>query len=119
MVENRRFFPWGNPENLLVYGKDFLLAWGMNSERVDPAVFSTLRGRYGSHGAVALALGITPQHYRYVRKTGRMSASLRKLIHIHASFFSFPAHPQEAQPCPRAAASGGSDAGVSHGSGIR
>jgi hypothetical protein len=42
--------------------------------------FSILKSRHGNHSNVARFLGITPEHYRRVRRTGKMSALLARAI---------------------------------------
>ena len=42
--------------------------------------FENLRVKFGNHTKAAKALGIGANHYRYVRKTGKMSEPLARLI---------------------------------------
>ena len=49
-------------------------------ETINPEHFEILRKRYGNHSDAARALGLGPSHYRYIRRTLRMSSALRKFI---------------------------------------
>jgi hypothetical protein len=42
--------------------------------------FERLAQKFGSHTAVAAELGTTPSHYRYIRRTGRMSGAMKRLL---------------------------------------
>lgn len=51
-----------------------------------------LRSKHGNHSKAAAAIGITPQHYRFVRGRGQPGATLRKLVIALASQPEGPAH---------------------------
>ncbi len=42
--------------------------------------YEALRKRFGTHSKAARHLGISVNHYTFVRKSGRMSGPLRRLI---------------------------------------
>jgi len=56
----------------------------MNKQEVKKEDFEALHRMFGSHSAVARQLGISRPHYHYVRKTGKMSESLARLIALMA-----------------------------------
>jgi hypothetical protein len=43
-------------------------------------LFQHLAERYGNHSKAAQALGVTPEHYRRVRREGRISGPLKVLV---------------------------------------
>ncbi len=52
----------------------------MAKQKINKRHFENLHTRYGTHSEAARQLGITPTYYRYVRKTGKMSEPLARLI---------------------------------------
>jgi hypothetical protein len=52
----------------------------MTKHEITQKHFEALRVRFGSHSEAARRLGVQPSHYRYVRRTGKMSESLATLI---------------------------------------
>ena len=77
------------------FGGDSLSADLVTSDHYD-----FLRSLYGTHTEVSRRLGTTPNHYSFVRKSGRMSGPLRALILSLCSHCqdSPPALPLPAQP---------------------
>lgn len=70
--------------------------------------FERLREKFGNHTEAAKALGITPESYRRVRRTGVMSGSLHRLILLLSSSDQFDESghplPSSSQPHPDEAA---------------
>jgi len=56
------------------------LGVNMLKEQINKKHFQVLYEKFGNHTEAAKYLGITRPHYHYVRKTGKMSESLAKLI---------------------------------------
>jgi hypothetical protein len=60
--------------------------------------YAILKSGHGNHSKVARFLGITPEHYRRVRRTGKISSLLARAIVLEAERLGAEPHDRPSAP---------------------